>query len=132
MASKLLNLHFSYELLSASHVSAEFYAQSDGISVVQQTPVQKYWKDLLKYIEEGKLTPEMVSHMLFAVVVQLARLLYSQGDILTVIFQADVLTGLQVITHELPLKQAAEAYKMFNEKADGCVKVVLKPWEGEE
>lgn len=25
-----------------------------------QTPVQRYWKDLLKYIQEGKLTPEMV------------------------------------------------------------------------
>ena len=24
--------------------------------------MQKYWKDLLKWIEEGKLTPEMVSH----------------------------------------------------------------------
>ena len=25
-----------------------------------QTPVQRYWKNLLKYVEEGKLTPEMV------------------------------------------------------------------------
>lgn len=29
-----------------------------------QTPVQKYWKELLKYIEEGKLTPDMVSSTL--------------------------------------------------------------------
>ena len=28
-----------------------------------------------------------------------------------------------VITHRPPLEQAAEAYKMFNDKADGCVKV---------
>ncbi|BDA44776.1 Uncharacterized zinc-type alcohol dehydrogenase-like protein [Coccomyxa sp. Obi] len=65
-----------------------------GLSMAAgQTPVQKYWKDLLKYIEEGKLTPEMV------------------------------------ITHDLPLSQAPEAYKSFNEKTDGCIKVVLHPWE---
>ena len=28
-----------------------------------------------------------------------------------------------VITHRPPLEQAAAAYKMFNDKADGCVKV---------
>lgn len=32
-----------------------------------------------------------------------------------------------VITHQLPLSKAPEAYKMFNEKQDGCIKVVLKP-----
>jgi threonine dehydrogenase-like Zn-dependent dehydrogenase len=32
-----------------------------------------------------------------------------------------------VITHHLPLSDAAHAYKMFNDKAEGCVKVVLKP-----
>ncbi len=26
-----------------------------------QTPVQKYWHDLLKYVKEGSLTPDMVS-----------------------------------------------------------------------
>jgi threonine dehydrogenase-like Zn-dependent dehydrogenase len=30
-----------------------------------------------------------------------------------------------VITHELPLEEAAKAYKIFNDKEDGCVKVVL-------
>ena len=30
-----------------------------------------------------------------------------------------------VITHEMPLDEAAEAYKIFNDKNDGCVKVVL-------
>jgi threonine dehydrogenase-like Zn-dependent dehydrogenase len=32
-----------------------------------------------------------------------------------------------VITHELPLDAAPEAYRMFLDKADGCVKVVLHP-----
>src|SRR5215210_6579988 len=32
-----------------------------------------------------------------------------------------------VITHQLPLDQAAEGYKMFRDKEDDCVKVVLKP-----
>ena len=29
--------------------------------VAAQTPVQKYWHDLLKYVKEGSLTPDMVS-----------------------------------------------------------------------
>ncbi|KAJ7558192.1 hypothetical protein O6H91_04G027600 [Diphasiastrum complanatum] len=32
-----------------------------------------------------------------------------------------------VITHVLPLADAPRAYKIFNEKTDNCVKVVLKP-----
>ena len=32
-----------------------------------------------------------------------------------------------VITHQLPLDQAPEAYRMFRDKQDGCIKVVLKP-----
>ncbi len=32
-----------------------------------------------------------------------------------------------VVTHRLPLSQAADAYKMFREKKDGCIKVVLDP-----
>lgn len=32
-----------------------------------------------------------------------------------------------IITHRLPLSQAAEAYDMFKKKTDDCVKVVLKP-----
>lgn len=32
-----------------------------------------------------------------------------------------------IITHTLPLDDAPAAYKMFNDKTDGCVKVVLKP-----
>jgi len=33
-----------------------------------------------------------------------------------------------IISHSLPLKDAAHAYKIFNDKKDDCVKVVLKPW----
>lgn len=32
-----------------------------------------------------------------------------------------------IITHTLPLSEAAHAYHMFNNKEDNCVKVVLKP-----
>lgn len=32
-----------------------------------------------------------------------------------------------VITHRLPLEQAPAAYRMFRDKRDGCVKVVLSP-----
>jgi threonine dehydrogenase-like Zn-dependent dehydrogenase len=32
-----------------------------------------------------------------------------------------------VITHHLPLEDAPRAYKMFRDKKDGCIKVVLKP-----
>lgn len=32
-----------------------------------------------------------------------------------------------VITHRLPLGDAPHAYKMFRDKKDGCIKVVLKP-----
>lgn len=32
-----------------------------------------------------------------------------------------------VITHRLSLEQAPDAYRMFRDKRDGCVKVVLKP-----
>lgn len=32
-----------------------------------------------------------------------------------------------VITHRVPLKDAPQAYKMFRDKQDGCIKVVLSP-----
>jgi threonine dehydrogenase-like Zn-dependent dehydrogenase len=32
-----------------------------------------------------------------------------------------------VITHRVPLADAPAAYKMFRDKEDGCIKVVLKP-----
>jgi threonine dehydrogenase-like Zn-dependent dehydrogenase len=33
-----------------------------------------------------------------------------------------------VITHRLPLQDAPDAYQMFRDKEDSCVKVVLNPW----
>ncbi|CAF1048528.1 unnamed protein product [Didymodactylos carnosus] len=32
-----------------------------------------------------------------------------------------------VLTHTVPLEKASEMYKIFNEKEDNCVKVILKP-----
>ena len=32
-----------------------------------------------------------------------------------------------VITHRLPLSDGAEGYRIFDEKAEGCLKVVLEP-----
>lgn len=32
-----------------------------------------------------------------------------------------------VITHKLPLEDAARGYHIFNEKIEGCIKVILKP-----
>ena len=34
----------------------------------------------------------------------------------------------RLITHRMRLDDAPEAYRMFRDKKDGCVKVVLKPW----
>lgn len=56
-----------------------------------QTPCQKYWDELLGYIESGKLSPEFI------------------------------------ISHEPALTDASHSYKMFNEKLDGCLKVVMHP-----
>jgi threonine dehydrogenase-like Zn-dependent dehydrogenase len=33
-----------------------------------------------------------------------------------------------VITHRMPLDDAPEAYRMFRDKQDGCIKVILDPW----
>ncbi len=34
-----------------------------------------------------------------------------------------------VITHRLPLSEISRGYKIFDEKEDNCVKVVLDPWK---
>jgi threonine dehydrogenase-like Zn-dependent dehydrogenase len=34
-----------------------------------------------------------------------------------------------VITHRLSLDEAPDAYKMFRDKQDECIKVVLDPWQ---
>jgi hypothetical protein len=33
-----------------------------------------------------------------------------------------------VVTHRLRLEDAPRAYRMFRDKQDSCIKVVLKPW----
>ncbi len=33
-----------------------------------------------------------------------------------------------IITHQMPLDEAANGYKIFNDKQDDCIKVVLKPF----
>ena len=35
-----------------------------------------------------------------------------------------------IITHRLPLDEAPQAYYTFRDKQDECIKVVLKPWDG--
>jgi glutathione-independent formaldehyde dehydrogenase len=42
------------------------------------------------------------------------------------LIQADKLKPSQIISHELPLEQAPEGYKNFDERNDGWTKVVLK------
>lgn len=37
------------------------------------------------------------------------------------------LDGKGLITHRFPLEQAPQAYQLFDEKRDGCVKCVLVP-----
>lgn len=40
-------------------------------------------------------------------------------------------TAEDIVTHRMPLDDGPRAYKLFNEKREGCVKVVLKPWTEE-
>ncbi|MDB5838452.1 MAG: glutathione-dependent formaldehyde dehydrogenase [Herminiimonas sp.] len=56
-----------------------------------QTHVQRFMPELLQFIEEGKLHPDVI------------------------------------ISHRMPLEQAAEGYKMFDKKENNCRKVVLRP-----
>jgi threonine dehydrogenase-like Zn-dependent dehydrogenase len=44
-----------------------------------------------------------------------------------VLDSADPLGLESLATHRLPLAEAANAYKMFQKKEDGCIKVVLRP-----
>jgi threonine dehydrogenase-like Zn-dependent dehydrogenase len=34
-----------------------------------------------------------------------------------------------IITHTVPIEKGPEMYKTFRDKEDGCIKVVLKPWD---
>jgi len=40
---------------------------------------------------------------------------------------SDPLGTMNLVTHEVPLDRGPEMYKTFRDKADGCIKVVLKP-----
>jgi len=63
-----------------------------GITIkTGQTHVQRFMPELLEFIEQGKLNPDVI------------------------------------ISHRMPLEQAAEGYKMFDKKDDGCRKIVLRP-----
>lgn len=33
-----------------------------------------------------------------------------------------------IITHRLPLADAPRAYQLFDSRAAGCIKAVLRPW----
>jgi threonine dehydrogenase-like Zn-dependent dehydrogenase len=49
-------------------------------------------------------------------------------DIIKVLDKDSDVLGVETFaTHRLPLDQAPAAYEMFQEKQDGCIKVVLKP-----
>jgi threonine dehydrogenase-like Zn-dependent dehydrogenase len=36
-----------------------------------------------------------------------------------------------IVTHELTLDAAPQGYETFKHRRDGCIKIVLKPWEKE-
>jgi threonine dehydrogenase-like Zn-dependent dehydrogenase len=40
---------------------------------------------------------------------------------------ADPLGTEDLVTHQVPLEQGPEMYETFQDKADGCIKVVLQP-----
>jgi len=49
-------------------------------------------------------------------------------ELLAIASEADDVLGLETLaTHRVPLEQAPEMYETFQKKADGCLKVVLKP-----
>ncbi|RMB58162.1 zinc-dependent alcohol dehydrogenase [Tessaracoccus antarcticus] len=49
------------------------------------------------------------------------------ADLLEKLVDSDPFGVDDLTTHHLPLEKAPEAYKMFQEKSDGCIKVVLTP-----
>lgn len=48
-------------------------------------------------------------------------------EILPMLTDDDPLGVGDLVTHRLPLERAADAYEMFRDKRDGCIKVVLDP-----
>jgi threonine dehydrogenase-like Zn-dependent dehydrogenase len=52
-------------------------------------------------------------------------------EILPLLLQDDDPLGVEELaTHVLPLEDAPQAYELFQQKRDGCIKVVLDPWNG--
>jgi threonine dehydrogenase-like Zn-dependent dehydrogenase len=49
-------------------------------------------------------------------------------DIMPFLTDDDPLGVDEFATHRLPLADAAAAYEMFQRKASGAVKIMLKPW----
>ena len=49
------------------------------------------------------------------------------NDILPLLTNDDPLGVDSFATHQLPLEDAAEAYRMFQKKQDGAIKVVFNP-----
>jgi threonine dehydrogenase-like Zn-dependent dehydrogenase len=49
-------------------------------------------------------------------------------DIMPFLTEDDPLGVDEFATHRLPLVEAPAAYEMFQRKADGAVKIMLKPW----
>lgn len=52
-------------------------------------------------------------------------------DELLSMVEAGRLAAEDLVTHRLPLDEAPGAYALCGDKSDGCLKVVLKPWEKE-
>ena len=49
-------------------------------------------------------------------------------DLLDIVSAPDDVLGLESLaTHHAPLEQAPDLYRTFQEKKDGCLKVVLTP-----
>jgi len=61
-----------------------------------QTPVQRYWKELLGFIDCGKADLSWLA------------------------------------THQMPLEEVEEAYRIFNNQEPGVLKIVLKPQPGNQ
>ena len=49
-------------------------------------------------------------------------------DIMPFLTEDDPLGVDEFATYRLPLVEAPAAYEMFQRKADGAVKIMLKPW----
>jgi alcohol dehydrogenase len=47
-------------------------------------------------------------------------------DLIMMVKQGQVILN-DIVTHRLPLAEAEHAYKIFNDKEDNCVKVILRP-----